>query len=110
MIDVLYSLMDVNERFNRLIFDSLYIHHLDMTINSSFDHIISIDKQISRICEKILPRIQHQIERLTVQPHSIKSILSFNYPQLYSLSFVNFPEKIFVRYLIGILFDFVRFN
>ncbi|CAF3862379.1 unnamed protein product [Rotaria sp. Silwood1] len=98
MVDVLYSLVDVNERFNRLIFDFLYIHHLDMTINSSFDHIIPIDKQISRICEKILPRIQHQIERLTVEPHSIKPILSFNYRQLYSLSLVNFPEKIFLRY------------
>ncbi|CAF1095315.1 unnamed protein product [Rotaria sordida] len=104
MVDVLYSLVNVNERFNRLIFDSLYIHHLDMTINSSFDHIIPIDKQISRICEKILPRIQHQIERLTVEPHSIKPILSFNYPQLYSLSLVNFPEKMFLRYFTDDLF------
>ncbi|CAF5154472.1 unnamed protein product, partial [Rotaria sp. Silwood1] len=38
------------------------------------------------------------IERLTVEPHSIKPILSFNYRQLYSLSLVNFPEKIFLRY------------
>ncbi|CAF3842973.1 unnamed protein product [Rotaria magnacalcarata] len=98
MVDVLYSLVDVNERFNRLIFDPLYIHHLDMTINSSLDHIISIDKQISRICEKILSRIQHQIKRLTVEPHSIKPILSFNYSLLYSLSLVNFPELILLQY------------
>lgn len=32
MIDVLYSLVDVNEQFNRLIFDPLYVCNLDLTV------------------------------------------------------------------------------
>ena len=30
MIDILYSLVDVNQRFDRLVLDPLYIHHLDL--------------------------------------------------------------------------------
>jgi hypothetical protein len=32
MIDVFYSLVDINERFNRLIFDPFSIHNLDLTV------------------------------------------------------------------------------
>jgi hypothetical protein len=41
MVDVLYSLVDVNRRFDRLVLDSLYIRDRDvtaiMTINSLHD-------------------------------------------------------------------------
>jgi hypothetical protein len=105
MADVLYSLVNVNERFDRLVLDPLYIHHLDMSINSSFDHVSSIDNEIlSRVCEKILPRIINQINKVTVQPHSINRILfTVNYPQVYALSLINFPEEMLFKYLAGIL-------
>jgi hypothetical protein len=47
----------------------------------------SVDTQfLSRICEKILPRIHHQIQKLTVEQDSMQQILhAANYPQLYSL-------------------------
>ena len=35
MVDVLYSLVDVNKRFNRLILDPFYIHNLDFTVKRS---------------------------------------------------------------------------
>ncbi|CAF1532490.1 unnamed protein product, partial [Rotaria sordida] len=35
MIDVFYSLVDVNKRFNRLILDPFYIHNLDLTVKHS---------------------------------------------------------------------------
>jgi hypothetical protein len=57
MIDVLSSVVDVNRRFRRLVFDSLYIRDLDMTsIMSINSHKISSkDTQvISRICSNIL--------------------------------------------------------
>ncbi len=38
MIDALYSLVDVNQRFNQLIFGYFYIHKLDMTFKSSFNY------------------------------------------------------------------------
>ncbi|CAF3350599.1 unnamed protein product [Rotaria sp. Silwood1] len=66
MVDVLYSLVNVNRRFDRLALDSLYIRDLDITIittmNSLYDQTSSTDAQVlSKICEKILPRIHHQV-------------------------------------------------
>jgi len=110
MVDVFYSLVDVNRRFDRLVFDSLYIHHLDMTtvmnINSAHDQSSSIDTQVlSEICSKVLPRIDHQVHKLTVEQDSMKRILlAANYGQLYSLSLINFQEEILYQYLTGILF------
>ncbi|CAF1217742.1 unnamed protein product [Rotaria sordida] len=104
MVDVLYSLVDANERFDRLILDPFYIHDLDMSIKPMSNDNSSIDNQIlDRICEKILPRIYHQVEKLTVELHSMKRILStINFPQLYSLSLVNFEEEILLQCLTGI--------
>jgi hypothetical protein len=79
MVDVLYSLVNINERFNRLIFDPVYIRNLDMTImttKSVFDHTFSIDNHVlDGICEKVLPRIQHEVNELTVEPHSMERVL-----------------------------------
>ncbi|CAF4176758.1 unnamed protein product [Rotaria sp. Silwood2] len=102
MIDVLYSLVDVNERFNRLILDPLYIHNLDLTVKSSFIHNSSTNNQIlDRICEKILPQIHDQVNELACEPHSIERILIIDYPELYSLSLINFQKEIFSQYLTG---------
>jgi len=65
IVDVLYSLVDVNQRFDRLVLDPLTIRNIDMTIRtfeSVYDQIFSIDdKVLSRICDKILCRIYDQI-------------------------------------------------
>ena len=48
-IDALYSLVDVNERFNQLILNSLDIRKLDTTnmiIKSYYDRTFSIDNNI----------------------------------------------------------------
>jgi F-box-like len=110
MVDVLYSLVDVNQRFHRLALDSLYVRDLNMTdimiINSLYDRTSSVDSQVlSRICSKILPRIHHQIQKLTIEEFSVKQILHVsNYPQLYSLSLINFREETLNQYLTGIRF------
>ena len=108
MVDVLYLLVDVNRRFEHIVLDSLYIRDLNMTdivfINSLSDHTSSVDTQVvSRVCEKILPRIDHQIQKLTIEEFSMKQILCVsNYPQLYSLSLINFREETLCQYLSGI--------
>jgi hypothetical protein len=107
MVDILYSLDGINERLDRLIFDPLYIRNLDMTImitKSLFLHTFSIDNHVlDGICEKILPRIHHHVNKLTVEPHSMERVLrSFNYPQLHSLSLLDFPEEMLSQYLTGI--------
>jgi hypothetical protein len=113
-IDVFHSFVDVNRRFDRLVLDSLYIRDLSMinimNIDSLYDQT-SIDTQVlTRICEKILPRIHHHVQKLTVEQYSMQTILlAANYPQLYSLSLINFHEEILYQYLTGIVFDFIPF-
>jgi hypothetical protein len=115
-IDALYSLVDVNERFDRLVLNSLHIRNLDttnMVIKSYYDRTFSIENNVlSRICEKILPRINHQLNALITEQNSVKHILTVNYPQLNSLSLVNFQKEILFQYLTGALFIvcFVNIN
>jgi hypothetical protein len=105
-IDVFYSLVDVNERFDRLVLNSLHIRNLDttnMVIKSYYDRTFSIDNNVlSKISEKILPRIHHQLKELIVEQNSVKHIfLNGNYPQLDSLSLVNFEKEILFQHLTG---------
>ena len=108
MIDVLSSLSAVNRRFDRLTVDYCYIRHLDVTdilcISSLCNQSPSANSPaISRICRKILPRIRHRVHRLTVAECSAKEILAKNYPQLTSLSLINFEEETLLKSLTGII-------
>jgi len=110
MIDVLYSLVDITQRFNQLVFDPFYIRNLNMTsmtMKSYYDRIYSIDNQVlDRICKNILPRISHQINELIVEQYSMERVLhSINYPQLYSLTLMNFSEEVLFNYLTSKLFN-----
>jgi hypothetical protein len=111
-VDMLYSLVDVNQRFDRLAFDPFYIQRLNFSIESSNNYNSSVYTHIlDRICEKILPRINEKVTKLTLEPLSVERVLgTVHYPQLYSLSFFNFQPKILSRHLTGIYvheFDFI---
>ncbi|CAF1457559.1 unnamed protein product [Adineta steineri] len=101
--DVIYSLVDVSERFGRLLFDPFYIQNLNITLKTMkpFCHrTFSIHEQVlSNICENILPNIHDQVKQLAIEEHSIERIFIYNYSQLYSLSLVNFKEEILFQYL-----------
>ena len=106
MVDVLYSLVGVNERLDQLVLHPLYVRHLDMTsmtMRSAYDLTFSIDnKVLERISQDILPRIHHYVTKLTVEQHAMERILqTINYSDLYSLSLIDFPEQILDRYLTG---------
>ncbi|CAF4435511.1 unnamed protein product, partial [Rotaria socialis] len=60
-VDILYSLVKENQRFDRLAFDSLYIRDVDFTANSLLDCKSKEYKEVlDRIWKKILPRIRHR--------------------------------------------------
>ncbi|CAF0862540.1 unnamed protein product [Adineta ricciae] len=105
MVDILYSLVDVNERFNRLALYFVYTHHhLNLVISPLVEHYSSsIDGQVlDRICRNVLPQISNNIYQLTVEPLSLERVLSSaNYPYLHSLALVNFPSEILLPQLIG---------
>jgi hypothetical protein len=101
-IDVFYSLVHVNQRFNRLIFDPLCLRDLNMTINYQTS---PTDTQVlSTIDQTILLRIHQHVHKLTVEQCLMKEILLVaSYPQLFSLSLTNFQEKRLHQYLKSML-------
>ncbi|CAF3018369.1 unnamed protein product, partial [Rotaria sp. Silwood2] len=92
MVDAFYSLVYANKRFNRLTLNPFYIHNLDLAVKRLLLQQVSpLDTQeIDTICKKILPRIHHHIYKLTVPSYVIECIININYPELQSLSLVNF--------------------
>jgi hypothetical protein len=105
MVDVFYSLVGVNQRFDRLALDSVYTHHLHFVIKPLIKcYTSSVDHQVlDKICRKVLPRIHCKIDKLTVEPLSMECVLdTANYPQLHSLSLVNFPKETLLQHLRGL--------
>jgi hypothetical protein len=111
-IDILYSLVDVNQRFDQLVLNSLYIHDLDFTSNlllggNRDDFYV----RFNRICENIVPRICHQINKLTLGEDSINRIINkFYFPQLHSLSFNSISSWRLSLYFLGMLHKSFSFN
>jgi hypothetical protein len=57
---------------------------------------------INRICKNILPRIYHELTKLTLDHISMEHVLhTFNFPQLHSLTLVLSETDTFVQYLKG---------
>jgi hypothetical protein len=115
MTDAVYSFLNVDQRFDRLVVDSLSIRDLKITnimsINSLYNETSIDTKVLSKICETILPRIHHQIHKLTVEEGSMKAILlAGTYPQLYSLSLINIQEEILYQQLTGMTTYFASFK
>lgn len=113
MVDVLSSVNAVNRRFDRLTVDYSYVRHLDVTdimcVSSLCNQSPPANSQVlSRICRKILPRICHLVHRLTVEECSAEEILAKNYPQLSSLSLLNFNEGTLLESLTGMIYNVAR--
>jgi len=108
MVDVFYSIVDLNKRFNQLVLDPLYIHHLDLTVKTSLDHNSPVDNQVfDEIRTKILPRIHDKVNKITVTSPSMEFIFNtVDYPQLHSLSLVDFQQETLLQYLTSIFSNF----
>ncbi len=51
-VDMLYSLVDVNQRFDRLTLHSLYIHHLNFAVEPSNEYHSSMYAHILELMTK----------------------------------------------------------
>lgn len=97
-VDILYSLVDVHHRFNKIVFDLIDMRDVNfvrtMDMYSFHDCNYSIDtKIISTLCHQILFRIADKIRQLTIEHNSMDQILSCcTYPQLDTLTLVNCDE------------------
>ena len=105
MIDVFDSLVDVDERFDRLVFDPLFTHHVDLVLKPLISNSSSIDDQrLDRVCTKILPRINCHVSKLTLDPLSLERVLATaDYPHLHTLSLIHFPAETLLSQLKGML-------
>lgn len=106
-IDVLYSLMGANEKFDRLIQDPIFTQSLDFTvISSNEDNYSQINSILDRFCSYIIPRIQNNIQCLTVDQRSMDSLLCVgNYINLRKLTLANITIQTAVRIFYGSLFE-----
>jgi len=112
MIEMLYSLVNLNQRFDRLVLNPFYIHYLDLTVKPWFYNNSPVNNQIfDRIRTQVLPRIHDQVNKLTVEPLFMKCILdTIDYSGLNSLSLVNFQSETLLQHLTGIVVNFYLFS
>ena len=106
MVDVLYSLVDVTQRWNDLILNSLYVSLVDLTcvrVTSSDDWIYSTDGYIvEKLCQDVMPRINDQVKELRVDHHSLGRVLhASSYPQLESLALIDIDDRFLFKFMQG---------
>jgi hypothetical protein len=105
-VDVLYSILGVNKRLDRLARDPIFAAFLDLTTKTSFGKRCSLpDVMLDRFCSYILPQIHHNIQSLLVEPSSIERILlACDYPKLHELILKSITSEFFIKYLAGMKF------
>jgi hypothetical protein len=102
-VNVLYSLMGVNRRLDRLACDPVFINSIDLRAVSSTDYVSSLRNPIfERFCAEILPRIHHHVKWLHIEAVCIERILlGGEYPQLQGLTLVNLGVMAALQHLRG---------
>ena len=102
-VQVLYSFMRSNQRFDRLVRDDIFTNRLSLLRSSSSNRIYSLDESmVNRFCDEILPEIHHQIQWLDLEAKSTKQILlTARYPKLRGLSLYNVNVDSFAQLIQG---------
>ena len=102
-IEVLYSLIGVNIRLDKIASDPLFTEHLTVMRRSSSGAINSLDNSILNLFySEISPRIHCKIKRLTLEPLCVERILlAADYSSLQELSLFNIEGVTFVRLFVG---------
>jgi hypothetical protein len=111
-MDVLYSLIGVNRKLDKLARDITFTRSIDLVriLSNKNDH--SRTKSIlNRFCSSIIPRIQHNIESLTLDPLSMHRVFRIgNYPKLCRLTLVNIGLATTSHIFNGMLFIVLVFR
>ncbi|CAF1244129.1 unnamed protein product [Rotaria sp. Silwood1] len=94
-INLLYSIIGVNKRFNEIAHDSMFTNCLTLFGYLTNGYIYPLPKlMLDRFCLQILPEIHHKINWLDLEPLTMKRILlSANYPNLTGLGLVNIEKQ-----------------
>jgi hypothetical protein len=95
-VEVLYSLMGVNERLNKIVSDPVFTNCLNFIKRMSHDFVdlFCCDIMLDRFCSQILPEIYDKIKWLDLNSSSMKHVLrATNYPNLHTLDLCNLDEE-----------------
>ena len=92
-IILLYSLMGINKRLDKILHDSIFTSNLTLLTYLSYDSIYSLcNPMLDRFCLEILPKINNKIQWFNLEASSMKRILlSTNYPNLSGIALYNIP-------------------
>ncbi|CAF1289869.1 unnamed protein product [Adineta steineri] len=90
-IDLLYSLMGINEKLDRITSDSMFTKDVDLTtVSSNGTNDSKLDIVVDRFCTYIFPRIHNNVESLGIQASIFHRILHADYyPNLHKLTLLN---------------------
>jgi hypothetical protein len=107
-VALLYSLIGVDTRLNKIVYDSTFTKHLAfMTFDSNGCFYSLADLILDQFCSYILPKIRQKIEWLELESSSMERILlATNYPNLYRLGIYKIPAERAVHLFSGKIFDF----
>ncbi|CAF1244301.1 unnamed protein product [Rotaria sp. Silwood1] len=102
-VEVLFSLMDVNKRLNKIVHDETFTNYLTFLVCSSDSSVHRYcDSLIDRFCLQILPSIHHKIQWLNLEASSMKRILfATDYPNLRGLGLYNVDDET-VKYVFNV--------
>jgi hypothetical protein len=115
--EILYSLIGVNKRLNKIVHDSIFTNRLDLLrlVPSHLIVLRSLSRYfiypllhpiLNRFCSQILPQIHDKIKWLNLESFSIERILlATSYPGLY-----NIEEERVIHLFSGKIFNFGSFN
>ncbi|CAF3439647.1 unnamed protein product [Rotaria socialis] len=102
-IDILYSLVGVNQKLDKVACDINFTRTIDLTMSSSDEAEYSGTNTIlDRFCMHILPRIYQNIEYLIIQGCFSQRVLHASiYPNLRKLTLINLELKMASRMFNG---------
>jgi hypothetical protein len=110
--EVLYSLIGVNQRLNRIVHDPIFTHNLYLLKYCPDDNSTEPlpDPILERFCSKILPEIRHQVTSLCLETTSVERILhATNYPNLNHLGLYDINYKVAKTLFLGKRFSLIDF-
>ncbi|CAF4162050.1 unnamed protein product [Adineta steineri] len=94
-IRVLYSLIGINRKLDRITCDPVFTRYLQLMNGISHNSVGQLPEIVlNRFCSDILPKIHRHIRRLDLESSTMERILSTsNYPNLHQLGLFNLHAK-----------------
>ena len=101
--EILYSLLGVNKKLDRLASSIYHTYLVNFTNTSSTDEHICMDPNVfDRFCSEILPRICQNVRILILDHWTMeRALLACKYPALQSIVFSNFQSDTILACLQG---------